>query len=176
VILKTPHLLPRCFEEADFEDVHVYAQDAEVTLYQSWGPTAENQTRDFLARSRDAFQPPDADDLEFAIVERASRTVIGGIGIHSRRRPFRDYEIGWTLAKSCWRRGIGTEAATALIDYAFSVVGAHRLHAQIDKDNVASIALAQKLVFLREGHQRLDTLIHGEWRDTLIYARLSSGD
>jgi RimJ/RimL family protein N-acetyltransferase len=63
-----------------------------------------------------------------------------------------------------------------LIDYAFSVVGAHRLYAQIDKENAASIALAQKLGFVREGHQRLDTLIHGEWHDTLIYARLSTGD
>lgn len=50
---------------------------------------------------------------------------------------------------------------------------AHRLYAQIDTENAASIALAEKLGFSREGHQRLDTLIRGEWRDTLIYARLS---
>jgi len=54
-----------------------------------------------------------------------------------------------------------------------SVVKAHRLYAQIDTENAASIALAEKLGFSREGHQRLDTLIRGEWRDTLIYARLS---
>jgi len=171
--LETSNLVLRRFEDTDFGDVHVYARDAEATRYQSWGPNDESQTREFLKRSREAFQPPDCDDLEFAIVERASQTVIGGCGIHSRRKPYREYEIGWTISKSFWRRGYGTESTNALIEYAFSVVKAHRLYAQIDTENAASIALAEKLGFSREGHQRLDTLIRGEWRDTLIYARLS---
>jgi ribosomal-protein-alanine N-acetyltransferase len=174
--LETPRLFLRRFEDADFDEVHAYAQDPEVTRYQSWGPNDEAATRAFLERSQDLFQPPDADDLEFAIVERKSGSVIGGCGIHSRRRPYREYEMGWTLARSCWRQGFGSEAATAVIDYAFDAINAHRVFAQIDTENDASIALAEKLGFVREGHQRLDTLIRGEWRDTLIYARLSLSD
>jgi ribosomal-protein-alanine N-acetyltransferase len=171
--IETPRLLLRSFETADFDDVHTYAQDPEVTRYQFWGPNDESDTRDFLRRSKDSFRPPGGDDLEFAIVERASSKVIGGCGIHCRRKVFREYEIGWTLNRSCWRRGFGTEAASALIDYAFSIANAHRLYALVDTENVGSIALSEKLGFVLEGQQRNDTLIRGEWRDTLIFSRLS---
>jgi RimJ/RimL family protein N-acetyltransferase len=173
--LETPNLLLRPFETTDFDDVHIYAQDPEVTRYQSWGPNDENDTCEFLRRSKEAFQPPDGDDLEFAIVERASSKVVGGCGIHCRRKAFREYEIGWTLNRSYWRRGFGTEAASVVIDYAFSIANAHRLYALVDAENASSIALSEKLGFVLEGHQHADTLIRGEWRDTLVFARLSPG-
>ena len=171
--LETPRLLLRAFETTDFDDVHIYAKDPEVTRYQSWGPNDENDTREFLRRSKDSFRPPDGADLEFAIVEQASSKVIGGCGIHCRRKEFREYEIGWTLSRSCWRRGFGTEAASALIDYAFSSAKAHRLYALVDPENVGSIARSEQLGFVLEGRQHEDTFIRGEWRDTLIFARLS---
>ena len=172
--LETTNLLLRPFEEADFNDVHDYAQDPEVTRYQSWGPNDADETREFLRRSIDAFESLDGEDLEFAIVERSSSKVIGGCGIHARRKQFREYEIGWTLSKAFWRRGFGTEAVLALIEFAFSVRNAHRLYALIDAENIASVALSEKLGFVREGHNRSDTLIRGEWRDTLVFALLEA--
>lgn len=170
--LETERLILRPFEVGDFDDVHEYASDAEVTRYQSWGPNDESSTREFLERSRAALEEPSPVDYEFAIVDRSTSRVIGGCGVHVRRKPFREFEIGWTLHKANWRRGFGTEAVSSLVEYAFERLGAHRLYALIDSRNEASIALARKLAFVQEGHQRLDSLIQGEWRDTLIFARL----
>ena len=172
--LETPNLWLRSFERDDFGDVHEYARDPEVTRYQFWGPNDETATRDFIQRSIDTFEPADGDDVEFAIVERESSKVLGGCGIHTRRKPFREFEVGWTLNKAYWRRGIATEAVSALIDFASTVRRAHRLYALIDTENAASIALSERLGFVREGHQRADTLIRGEWRDTYVVARVVS--
>ena len=171
--LETPRYLLRRFEESDFEDVHQYGSDPKVTRYQFWGPNDETATREFIRRSIETFAPPGGDDVEFAIVDRETSRVIGGCGIHARRKPFREFEIGWTLNRAFWRRGVATEAASALMDFAFSFRRAHRLFALIDVENVASIALAERLGFLREGRQSRDTLVRGEWRDSLVYARLS---
>ena len=171
--LNTPNLLLRRFEMTDFDDVHEYAQDPDVTRYQHWGPNDEADTHDFLQRSIHAFDPPQGDDLEFAIVLKNSSIVVGGCGIHVRRKDFQEYEIGWTLSQAHWRRGIGTEAASSLTEYAFGTLGVHRLYALIDVENTASIRLAEKLGFGLEGHQHSDMLIRGEWRDTFVYARLS---
>ena len=124
--LETPNLLLRSFETTDFDDVHHYAQDPEVTRYQFWGPNDENETREFIQRSIDTFQPIEGDDVEFAIVEQSSDTVLGGCGVHARRKPFREYEIGWTLNKAYWRRGIATEAVSALIGPCTSSPSARR--------------------------------------------------
>lgn len=162
----------RRFEDSDFADVHQYASDPEVTRYQSWGPNDEDATREFIRRSIDSFDPSEGDDAEFAIVDRVTDRVIGGCGFHARRKPFREFEIGWTLNRAFWRRGVGTEAVSAVVKFAFSTRKAHRLFALIDSENVASVALAEKLKFVREGLQSRDTLIRGVWRDTLIFARL----
>lgn len=170
--LETPRFLLRRFAESDFSDVHEYASDPEVTQFQSWGPNDEAATRGFIRRSAEAFDLETGDDLEFAIVDREASRVLGGCGIHARRKEFREYEIGWTINRAFWRRGIATEAATAVVDFAFSMRKAHRLYALVDAKNVASRALGEKLGFTQEGHQVRDTLIRGEWRDTLVYARL----
>lgn len=170
--LETPSLILRPFESTDFDDVHDYAQDPEVTLFQEWGPNDEAATREFIERAIVASRKDVPGDIEFGIVERTSGRVVGGCGVHARREPFREFEVGWTLGRSHWRKGFGTEAASALVDFSFSTLGAHRLYALIDSENRGSIALAEKMGFLREGHQRSDVLIRGEWRDTLVYARL----
>ncbi len=170
--LETPRFMLRRFEASDFDDVHKYAQDPEVTLYQSWGPNSEDDTREFLRRSHDSFDSANGDDVEFAIVDRDCAKVVGGCGIHARRKQFREFEIGWTLNPAYWRRGVGTECGRRLVDFAFANRNVHRLYALVDVENVASIALAEKLGFIREGRQVSDTLVRGKWRDTFVYAQL----
>lgn len=43
------------------------------------------------------------------------------------------------------RKGYATEAARSLLDLAFAEIGAHRVIAEVDPRNVASVALCQRL-------------------------------
>ena len=89
-----------------------------------------------------------------------------------RRLVHREYELGYCLAEHAWGRGLASEAVKLMLGFAFGDVGAHRLYASIDPANGASQKVIEKAGFRCEGQQRRDTLIEGEWRDSLIYALL----
>ncbi|MGF6641407.1 GNAT family N-acetyltransferase [Paraburkholderia sp. MM6662-R1] len=63
------------------------------------------------------------------------------------------------------RKGLMTEAVRAAIGVAFHDFGLHRLEANIQPGNQASIALVRRLGFQREGFSQNYLRISGEWRD-----------
>lgn len=77
--------------------------------------------------------------------ELSSGDLIGCCGL----RPYRGgkYEIGFHLRPQFWGKGYATEAATAVIDYAFSVLKAEALFAGHNPNNVASSKVLLKLGF-----------------------------
>jgi len=62
-----------------------------------------------------------------------------------------EIEIGWRLVQSAWRRGYATEAARPVLDHALNTLRLRQLIADIDPENVASIAVARKLGFTDAG-------------------------
>ncbi len=83
-------------------------------------------------------------------------------------------ELGFILHPDAWGQGIATQPVTRVVQHAFETRGIRRIHADIDPDNAASIALIKKLGFAYEG------LLRGTWethlgvRDSAIYSRLAS--
>ncbi|MER5641053.1 GNAT family N-acetyltransferase [Kitasatospora sp. NPDC002227] len=61
-------------------------------------------------------------------------------------------EIGWTFGRAHWGRGYATEAATAVLDWGFGVLGLEQITAMIHHGNQGSVAVAERLGFtiLRE--------------------------
>lgn len=58
-----------------------------------------------------------------------------------------DIEIGWRLNRFAWGKGYATEAARAIVTYAFKTVGLEYVYAYIDLENKRSIRVANKLGF-----------------------------
>ncbi|MEV4008730.1 GNAT family protein [Actinomadura sp. NPDC049753] len=56
-----------------------------------------------------------------------------------------DVEILYSLEPAHWGRGLAAEASRAVLDYAFGVVGVHRITAEIDTANPASSQIALQL-------------------------------
>ena len=48
----------------------------------------------------------------------------------------------------------------------------HRICAYCDVDNIASARVMEKAGMRREGQLRQDILMHGQWRDSYLYAIL----
>lgn len=89
-----------------------------------------------------------------AIVERASQTMIGHIGFHTAPRPAYlaaiapdGVELGYSIHAPFRRRGHATEAAIALMRWAFDQHGQRAFVLSISPENVASTAMATKLGF-----------------------------
>jgi RimJ/RimL family protein N-acetyltransferase len=82
-------------------------------------------------------------------------------------------EIGYALGIHYRGRGYATEAAGALMDYAFAELGLHRIQATTSADNPDSYKVMERLGMRREAHLREATLRDGAWVDELIYAILA---
>lgn len=81
-------------------------------------------------------------------------------------------EIAWSLFNGATGKGYATEAAKAVRDYAYDVLGWPSIVSMIDAANTASIRVAQRLGAIREGaHEtRYGTL--DMWRHVSPEARL----
>ncbi len=62
-------------------------------------------------------------------------------------------------------RGYTTEAMRLMLRYAFEFLKLHRLEANIQPENVASLALVRRAGFVREGFSRRYLKVCGRWRD-----------
>jgi len=79
-----------------------------------------------------------------AIVERDSRRFLGRTGL--RYWPeFGETEIGWALHPEHWGRGYATEAASAVLGWAFRAFDLEYLTAMIRPDNLRSSRVAEQL-------------------------------
>jgi [ribosomal protein S5]-alanine N-acetyltransferase len=58
-----------------------------------------------------------------------------------------------------------SEGVSLAIDYAFNTLGLHRVEANIQPENRASINLVSRLGFTKEGFSQKYLKINGEWRD-----------
>ena len=168
--LQTQRLVLREFAYEDWPAVHAYASDPEVTRYMSWGPNDEAASQGFVKTviAQQGKLPRTAYDL--AITLKINGQLIGGCGIYRRR--FQEGEMGYCLHRAYWNKGYVTEAATALLEFAFSQEGFHRIYATCDPRNLGSARVMEKSGMRREGHMKEHLYKDGQWRDSLLYAIL----
>ncbi len=82
---------------------------------------------------------------------------------------------GWAVSLDFAGQGVMTEALTALLDLAFHPDGLalHRVSAGIMPENGASLRVAEKARFRREGFALKLVKIAGAWRDHVLFAKLA---
>ena len=61
------------------------------------------------------------------------------------------HEIVYALSADVWGRGLGSELASTLVSYCFDVLGLDEVHATVDARNLASLAVLEKVGFVRTG-------------------------
>jgi ribosomal-protein-alanine N-acetyltransferase len=123
-------------------------------------PTKPAQFDDFLKRSK----RPDA--ACFLICRKVDGAIMGSIAVSQiSRGGFLSAYLGYQIGAEFARQGYMTEAIQLLLRYAFADLKLHRLEANIQPGNVASIALVKRAGFVREGYSRRYLKIHGRWRD-----------
>ena len=78
-----------------------------------------------------------------------------------------------SCARALHGKGYATEAApVCVLDLAFGELGLHRVYAELDPRNDASVALCLRLGMRHEANFLEHMWLKGEWTDTGIYAIL----
>jgi [ribosomal protein S5]-alanine N-acetyltransferase len=88
----------------------------------------------------------------WAVVEKQEKRTLGYCGLtrFAGRCEPGETEIGFRLAQTHWGKGLASEAAAAVRDYAFGSLHLPKLIAIIDPANVAAIRVATKIDFRYE--------------------------
>ena len=143
---------------------------ASAAFHHPWGeyPQTVEQFREYLERRRQ----PDHDG--FLVCERDSGAIAGVVNLNAIVRGFfQSAYLGYYVFEPYARKGYMTEGMRLVTKIAFGELGLHRLEANIQPGNVASIALVRKLGFRCEGYSPRYLKVLGEWRDHERWALLA---
>lgn len=108
----------------------------------------------------------DGRNAKLLVVHIADEALIGGMNINEIvRGAFQSGYLGYWITGRYAGRGHGAEALRLLLGYAFGNLALHRLEANIQPENAASIALVRAVGFRLEGRSPRYLKVAGIWRD-----------
>lgn len=137
--IETERLILRPITIDDAYDVYEWGSDPMVNRYMPY-PLHENvhQAEEWINSL--------AGKNEFVFCLKDSGEVVGG-GSMSYHEKYKAYELGYNLKRKHWGAGYATEAAKALIQWAYQELGVHDFFARHAKANHASEHVIKKCGF-----------------------------
>jgi ribosomal-protein-alanine N-acetyltransferase len=169
--LHTARLRLRPVTDADADALFAMHSSAHVLRYWDSPPWAERERAErFIAGCQQL-----AEDGSGArpVIERASDgAFLGWCGLVRWNPIYRSASMGYCLNEAAWGQGCATEAADALLQWAFDTLDLNRVQAETDTRNAASARVLEKLGFLREGTLREDCVVNGDVSDSWVYGLL----
>jgi RimJ/RimL family protein N-acetyltransferase len=112
------------------------------------------------------------DGRHLAVADPATDILIGGVNFHHIELAHKRAEVGFWLAPGARRRGIGSAAVEAACRWAFERWSLVRIEMTTLPDNDASLGLARKLGFRREGLMRSRNYERGKHVDLVLLSLL----
>jgi N-acetyltransferase len=108
----------------------------------------------------------------FAVVPLGSDTPIGIFQVRSLEPAFGTAEWGFALASEFWGLGMFVDGAKLVVDFAFEMLGVHRLEARSALKNGRGNGALRKLGAVQEGVLRRSFLRNGEYLDQALWTIL----
>jgi RimJ/RimL family protein N-acetyltransferase len=156
-ILETSRLILRHQALSDLDSLFALYCDEDVRRYIPDAPRTYQEAREELEWHMHGH-PTHPELGLWATIYKETGEFIGRCGLLPWTIDGQDeVEIAFLISKAYWGQGLGTEAAGALLNYGFGKLHLPRLICLIDKDNLASIKVAEKIgmTFEKEGKDEL---------------------
>ena len=170
-VLETPQLRLRRLTMQDAADIFHYSRDAEVARHVLWEAHRHiGESRAYLRYMLRRYRQHEP--ASWGIEYRRTGKIIGTIGFMWIQADNSAAEVGYSLSREYWNRGIMTEALKAVIDYGFGRLNLNRIEAQHETTNPASGAVMRKCGMQREGTLRQRLYNKGRYVDVDLYAIL----
>jgi len=152
-ILETERLWFRHLEMGDLDALYILYDDPEIRRYFPEGTLSYEETKGEIEWFLNGH--PEHPELGlWATIHKESDKFIGRCGLLPwviDHRP--EVEVAYLIAKEYWGKGLGTEAAQGILNYGFNHLHLSRMICLIERGNVASVKVAEKIgmSFEREG-------------------------
>lgn len=170
-VIESPRLVLRAFAPTDALAVQFLAGAKEVsdTTLLIPHPYSSGLAEEWIATHTALWAA--REQLCLAITLKENGTLIGATSLsfaHEHQRA----ELGYWIGVPFWRCGFATEAATALTDFAFRVLGMNRVQAHHFARNTPSGRVLLKSGMKREGASPRAVLKNGRFEDVIFYGVL----
>lgn len=138
-----------------------------------WAQTAPTVEEEEEAVRKGRVRFLERSDLWLLLFLKGTNTVVGGSGLHRMDWDVPRFEIGYWCRSRFEGQGYITEAVRGISAFAFNTLGAQRVMIRMDKRNVRSRAVAERVGYVLEGELRHDSrAVDGSLRNTLVFSML----
>ncbi len=147
--------------------------DPKVMRYWSSLPLADVAAAEkLLAEIHSYFEKRNL--FQWGVARQTDNRIIGTCTLFHLDPDNRRAEIGYALGSENWGKGYMGDALKLLLNFCFDNLNLHRLEADVDPQNTASIKVLERLGFQREGYLRERWLVGGNVQDSLFYGLLKN--
>jgi len=166
--IETERLILSKLKAEDIPAIVQYAGNKKISDYTSHipFPYEEKDAIFWLNQAQEGYR--NGTHLTLGIHLKSSSAFIGGIGLTINQR-YNRAELGYWIAEAEWNKGFTSEAAKALIDYAFQEMGLHKITSSYMSMNPASGKVMEKCGMHKEGEQKDQILKNGVYLDLILY-------
>ena len=169
--LHTDRLRLRAFDDGDAQDLFALHSNARVLRYWDAPPWSDPARAErFIAACRQ--MAAEGSGARLAVERASDGAFIGWCGLIAWNPAYRSASLGYCYDEAAWGHGYASEAARALLGWAYDTLDLNRVQAETDTRNVASARVLEKLGFRREGTLREDCVVDGEVSDSWVYGLL----
>jgi ribosomal-protein-alanine N-acetyltransferase len=157
MMIETNRLLLRRQLLTDLDDLYELYCDPDVVRYIPDAPRSYQETLDELQWFMNGH-PKHPELGLWATIHKETGRFIGRCGLLPWTIDQHDeVEVAYLLAKAYWGQGLGAEAAQAVLNYGFEQLQLPRLVCLVERENVASIKVAEiiGMTFEKEGRDEV---------------------
>ncbi|MCK8060646.1 MULTISPECIES: GNAT family N-acetyltransferase [unclassified Fusibacter] len=173
--LETDRLIIRDHVKEDLQTLHGLISDKEIMFYiqDIMTETIEGSQMN-LQVALEENEHPDRTKYFFAVIEKSSNEYVGEIGYTKllENSEGNVMELGYFTNKRFWGKGYVTEAAKAVVDYAFAELDTLKIETGCNAQNKGSEAVMIKLGMKREAYLKRHVLIDDIYYDRVEYGLL----
>jgi ribosomal-protein-alanine N-acetyltransferase len=170
-MLQTARLRLRPFTDADADSLFALHSSAHVLRFWDAPPWSEpERAQRFIAACR--LMEEEGTGARPAVERGSDGVFLGWCGLTRWNPDHRSASLGYCFAEAAWGHGYATEAARAVLDWAYGALDLNRVQAETDTRNLASARVLEKLGFVREGTLREDCVVNGDVSDSWVYGLL----
>lgn len=123
------------------------------------------------------FHNNNKDEVLLVVEDTSAGKLIGHVGLYKIDRQARKAEYGILIADDASQgKGYGTKCTIMMVNYAFKILGMHKVTAEVLNENAASLAMFKKCGFSEDGCLRDDIYKNDRYYDVICMSILNNNE